>query len=247
MTGDDAADGRTPAPSAPAARRAARRAVRARAAIGATAALALAVGVTAGRASAATLSADKACYVNAASAAPMTITGAGFGPGDPIRLNGGTVNATTTAGTTGAFAITTKAPTIGRLGPATKRTTLTVTDINPADGNETKHTITVTSANLAVASAPRQVSNLRKDRVTFTFSGFTPGKPIYGFFVHRKVVASARFGTASGPCGTLTSKALLYPGGRPADNRYNVTFESSPTYSATFAPHVTGVLTILQL
>ena len=79
------------------------------------------------------------------------------------------------------------------------------------------------SANLAVATSPSSVRNVRKQKVTFSFSGFVPGKHIYGYYLLKKVVAKVKFGKAHGPCGVLKQKALLYPGGRPTKDKYKVT------------------------
>jgi hypothetical protein len=130
--------------------------------------------------------------------------------------------------------------------PGSKKTRLTVTGDNPG-GAPIIATVDVTSANLAVSASPRTVRNVRKDKVTFSFSGFTPGKHIYSYYVHgKKVVAKGRFGEAQGPCGLLKQKALLYPGGRPTHDTYTVTFENSSHYSKRVFPRVTGMLSILR-
>jgi hypothetical protein len=206
-----------------------------------------ATGALAATASAATLSADKACYVNAdpAQGAPMTITGAGFEPGAPVNLSGGTVIATATADASGNVSITTAAPVLSTISPAMKTTTVTATADN-ADGTQTTATLPVSSANLAVATHPGSVRNVRKDKVTFSFSGFAPGKHIYGYYLRKTVVAHVKFAKATGPCGMLKQKELLYPGGRPSHDSYKVTFESSSKYNKNAFPRVTGTLNILH-
>ncbi|HEY2319226.1 MAG TPA: hypothetical protein VGH67_13065 [Solirubrobacteraceae bacterium] len=201
-----------------------------------------ATGALAAQASAATLAADKACYVNdSASGVPMTITGTGFIPGSTVQLTGGTAFANTTADAAGNVTFTANAPKLATLGPGSKKTRLTV-----SDNNGTSATIDVMSANLAVVANPGSVRNVRKDKVTFSFSGFVPGKHIYGYYLRKKVVAKARFGKAQGPCGVLKQKALLYPGGRPSSDKYKVTFESSSRYNKNVFPRVTGTLNILH-
>jgi hypothetical protein len=209
------------------------------------AALTPAAGALAASASAATLSADKACYVNAAAGqgAPMTITGAGFTAGDPVDVSGGGVFATATVGPTGVFTVATNAPILSTIGPGTLKTTLTATDENTG---ASVASIVVQSANLAVSTKPGSVRNVRKDKVVFSFSGFAPGKHIYGYYARKRIVAKSRFGRASGPCGTLRQRALLYPGGRPRNDTYKVTFESVSRYSKTAFPRVTGQLSILH-
>lgn len=202
-----------------------------------------ATGALAAQASAATLTADKACYVNAdpASGAPMTITGDGFAPMSTVQLTGGTAFANAVADAAGTVSFTTNAPELSTIAPGAKTTTLTATD-----PNGTTATVNVQSANLAVATKPGSVRNVRKDKVTFSFSGFAPGKHIYGYYIRKKVVAKAKFGKAQGPCGLLKQKALLYPGGRPSKDQYKVTFESSSRYDKNAFPRVTGTLNILH-
>lgn len=223
----------------------------ARVAVGALCSLAPAaavLGAQASAAGAATISADKACYVNVdpAVGAPMTISGTGFIPGDTVELSGGTVFGTATADPTGAFTVPVSAPLLSTIGPGTLSTTVTATD-NAANGTTVTASTLVQSANLAASTKPARVKNVHKDKATFTFSGFTPGKPIYGFYLRKKVVATVRYSKANGPCGTLTQRALLYPGGHPANDQYNVAFESTSHYSKSAFPRVTGVLNVGNL
>jgi hypothetical protein len=219
-------------------RRLASIAVTACCAVSATAALAA-------QASAATLAADKACYVNPdpAVGVPMTITGSGWVPGSTVQLTRGSIFADATADATGDLTFTTAtAPTLATVDPGAKTTMLTASDNNGTTAN-----VSVMSANLAVATKPGSVRNVRKDKVTFSFSGFVPGKRIYGYYLRKKkIVAKDRFGKAHGPCGLLKQKALLYPGGRPTHNSYTVTFESSSRYNKNVFPRVTGTLSILR-
>jgi hypothetical protein len=199
----------------------------------------------AAQASAASIKPTKGCYVNTARTAPMTIVGSGFIPGDTIDISGTGVSATTTASPTGTVAVTTRAPVL-TTHATYQRTKLTATD----EGASTPLTATTVarSTSLAVTTDhPHGVKNLRKDKVKFTFSGFTPGKNIYGFYIHKKVVEKSKFGRATGACGLLTKQALLYPGGHPNFEQYTVTFESRSTYSKKANPHVTGQLTIFKL
>jgi hypothetical protein len=204
-------------------------------------------GALAAQASAATLAANKACYVNAdpAQGAPMVITGSGFVPGTTVQLTGGTTFGNAVADAAGNVSIPAQAPELATIAPASKTTPLTATADNP-DGTQTTAQVSVQSANLAVATKPGSVRNVRKDKVTFMFSGFVSGKHIYGYYLRKKVVAKAKFAKAQGPCGMLKQKALLYPGGRPSHDSYKVTFESSSKYNKNAFPRVTGTLNILH-
>lgn len=198
----------------------------------------------AAQASAATIAANEACYVNANpfQGAPMTITGSGFTPGDDVDVSGGTVFASATVGADGTFAATTEAPTLSTVNPATQTTTLTAQDLDGVTA-----TTSVLSANLAVSANPSSVRHPDRTKVRFRFSGFTPGKPIYVYYLHRKkLVAKARFGLAVGPCGTFEQKALLYPGGHPRYEQYTVAIESSSHYSKTAFPLALAKLSIFR-
>jgi hypothetical protein len=206
-----------------------------------------AAGALAATASAATITADKPCYVNAdpAQGAPMVITGSGFVAGTTVQLTGGTTFGNAVADANGNVSIPASAPELATIAPAAKTTVLTATADNP-DGTQTSAQLSVHSANLAVATKPGSVRNVRKDKVTFSFSGFVPGKHIYGYYLRTKVVAKAKFAKATAPCGVLKQKALLYPGGRPSKDRYKVTFESTSKYTKNAFPRVTGTLNILH-
>lgn len=195
-------------------------------------------------ASTAAISVDQACYVNAATIAKVTVSGQGFNPGDEVNVSGADkFSAVGTADSSGAFTATAPAPTLPA-GPRSRKFVLTATDLTTA-GVTAQTTIEV--ANLAVAISRRSVANVAKDKVTFSFSGFTPGKHIYGFYLHgRKVVARGRFGKAIGPCGVLQQRALQYPGGHPHYGAYNLAFESTSRYSKRSFPQVTGLLNIVH-
>lgn len=193
-------------------------------------------------AQAATLSANKACYVNGATVAQVSVSGQGFTPGDEIIVSGDGFSASATAGPTGTFTATGPAPTLPS-GPMSEAVKLTATD-ETTPGPTT--TLAIHVANLAVSVSRSLVKNVSRDKVMFTFSGFTPGKPVYGYYLRRKVVAKARFGRAAGPCGTLRQRALLYPNGHPPNTLYTVVFEDSSHYSKTSFPRVTGRLNILH-
>jgi hypothetical protein len=204
----------------------------------------LACGAVAAQASAATITANQACYVNANpfAGAPMTITGAGFTPGDSVDVSGGTVFTTATVNPDGTFAATTEAPTLSTVDPATETTTLTAQDLDGVTASTT-----VLSANLAVSATPSMVRHPDRTKVTFRFSGFTPGRHIYAYYVHnKKLVAKATFGTAAGACGTFSQKALLYPGGHAGYDQYTVRFESSSHYSTTAFPAVIAKLSMFR-
>jgi hypothetical protein len=213
-------------------------------------ALSASAGAWAAPASAATISVDKACYVNTATGpAAMTITGAGFDPGESVQIAGGTTDVDATADATGSFTATGSAPELSTKAAGTRWTTLTATGFDATTGQTVSATTRALSANLAVSTKPGSVpvKDLKKRKVTFSFSGFTPGKDIYGYYLRKKVVARIRFGKAKGRCGTLKQKALLLPAGHTAKGRYGIAFESVARYSKTAFPSVTGILQFFSL
>jgi hypothetical protein len=81
--------------------------------------------------------------------------------------------------------------------------------------------------------------------VHFSFSGFKPGKVVYGHYLRgHELVATHRFGRATGICGLLNVKARLFPLRNPAPGRYKVQMDDSRRYRAKALPRVTSVVTI---
>ena len=71
---------------------------------------------------------------------------------------------------------------------------------------------------------------------------------MYAYYLRKKkVVAKAKFGKASGPCGTLKQKAFLFPGSHPDKTGYKVVFESTSRYAAKAFPSVSGNLNFMAL
>lgn len=210
----------------------------ARVAIAAVCAASIGSAALAAGADAAAITVDRACYVNTvAGPATMTITGSGFVPGDDVSIAGGTAFASATADANGAFTTTAQAPELSTSGPGTLVTTLTATDY--AVSGTITASIPVLSANLAVSTNPAHVpvKSIQKRKVTFSFSGFTPGQRVYAYYLrHKKVAAKAKFGRVSGPCGTRKQKAPIFPGSRPNLNGYKVVFENARHYSVLANP-----------
>lgn len=188
------------------------------------------------------LSASRACYVNGATVSRVSVTGHGFAPGHEIMVTGGGFSAAATADATGTFTARGPAPTLAA-GPRSRRYVLTAADETTPGPTAA---VTIHVANLAAAVSRSVVKNVSRDKVVFTFSGFTPRRRIYSYYLRRKVVARARFGRAHGPCGTLRQRALLYPGGHPRRALYRVAFENAARYSPRAYPRVTGRLRILH-
>jgi hypothetical protein len=211
-----------------------------RAAVSVAVAVAAASAVAApAAASAASIALDKPCYDEQT---PATITGAGFTPGDTIDLETTNSNLFTTApvDATGAFSTQTPAPLLGTIDPAQQSFTLN------AISEMTGAVLASTTIQVATFAALTKPSEARPSaKVRFTFSGFTPGRTIYGHYLrHGKVTATTRFGPAAFPCGTLTTKARMYPSEHPATGVYKIQFDSNRRFIKNTPQKLTGSLTI---
>jgi hypothetical protein len=197
------------------------------------------------QASAASVTVLEPCVINAGGPSQMSVTGSGFTPEDTIELQTitGAAAGTATADANGNFGVSMTAPTLPDANlPGASSFTLIATDaIHPLPVTPTA---TFLVANLAVNAKPANA--LPGKRVTWTFSGFTSGAKIYAHYLHAgKVTATAIFGRASGPCGVLQTKALVYPG-REKYRTYNLQVDDSRRYSARALPRWTGRLTEIR-
>jgi hypothetical protein len=202
------------------------------------AALILVPSAAAAPASAATLSLDKPCYVSAASKrATMKLLGSGFVPGDMVEISSsdGSVSTSTPANASGDIAATTGAPIPFLSLPGSKAITLTAQDFTAA-GTTITATARTQAAPLAVATKPAQARLSQK--VTWYFSGFRPGRLIYGHYLRKRPVARTQFGRAKGPCGVLKVKARFYPGGHPRFKSYGLQLDDSKSYSKHASPRI---------
>lgn len=191
-------------------------------------------------AGAATLVADKECYI---AEGAMQLTGSGFGAGAPINVAGEQIALSGNAGPDGAFSATVRAPLLGTIKPAAKRYTVTATD--PA--SSTSASVDINVANAAFSTSTGFKSP--KAKRTWKFSGLfqNPGKPIYGHFRHGgKTYANYRFGVPTGPCGTLTRKAPGIPARTVPSGSWTVQVDFKRSYSANTTPRLTGTTTVFK-
>ncbi|MEO6858794.1 MAG: hypothetical protein ABI323_09425 [Solirubrobacteraceae bacterium] len=199
----------------------------------------------AAQASAATLSVNQNCFVNTTTErtlhqAPMVVTGSGYVPGDSVTITSsdGSVNTVTQAGPAGTIGIQIGAPTPFLKLPGSQVVGLTASDDN-ASGTITGGTFLKTTL-LDVATVPSTAPPSR--RVSWYFSGFRPGRPIYVHYLHRgRQVARVRFGEAKGVCGLLRTRARFFPG-RQRYQRYGLQFDDSKRYSKRSRPRLLNSL-----
>ena len=153
-------------------------------------------------AQAATVGVQGACF---ATGAPITVTGAGYTPGARVAIAGGVV-ASTVADAAGNFSATVPAPAVTTVAP--KMIGITATDgADPANAAAAQFPVVarLLNTNAPLNGRPRQTT-------TWRFAGFAPGTAIYGHYrFHGRTVKNYRFGTPTGPCGTLVVRARRMP------------------------------------
>jgi hypothetical protein len=203
-------------------------------------ALALGAAVASAEASAATLSIPSPCVIynqaNVTNGVP--ISGAGFTPGDTVFYNStpGDADGSATVAADGTFSGDFTPSSLDTFSaPAVSTYTMTATD---DDGIAASTTFM--EAPFAVATKPATAKP--KQKVTFTFTGFIEGQPIYIHFLHKnKVVTTVEYGVAQGPCGTLTTRKTLYPK-HTKFTKYKIQIDDSKKYSAKTSPNLKGSL-----
>jgi hypothetical protein len=208
-------------------------------AVTATALAVLGALVVAPAASAAgTFTLSSPCYVATAigKGATISLTGSGFPPGEPVDAQipapGGLLAFTeVTVGPDGSLSAT-----IPDVSPES---------IDPVAEKETMQIKAVLSGQL-LAEAPFELTNLAVRTkpptaaythvVTYMFSGFAPGKPIFGHYLrHGHVVVTHKFGKSTGACGLLKAKSKLFPGNGPSNATYKIQFDDSKRYNPKVA------------
>lgn len=181
-----------------------------------------------------TIALSSPCYVATAigKGATITVTGSGFPPGEPVFAQipapGGLLDfGETTVAPDGSIAVT-----IPDVSPES---------IDPVAEPETMQIKGVLSGQI-LAEAPFELTNLAvrtkpstapyNHVVTYEFSGFAAGKPIFGHFLRGgKVVVNHKFGKSTGACGLLKAKSKLFPGNGPSNATYKVQFDTSKKYN----------------
>jgi hypothetical protein len=207
----------------------------------------LAFGALAAQASAADLSVTAGCYVIAGkNAPPMSFTGSGYTPGDPVRIlsDDGTVDTSVKADSQGHIAGRADAPTPFFATPGAKKIGLAAKDQTPTGNTITaRTTVNITELGWEHGSTKRRPGlGALTETTNWSFSGFQPGEPIFGHYLYRgKQVALARFGRAQPPCGTLKVRARLDPA-TPHHASFSIQYDDSHHYSTRSRPRIVGPL-----
>jgi hypothetical protein len=161
--------------------------------------VALAVPASAG---AAGIAVSSACPV---SGAKVALSGSGFTPGATVRF-GDDVSGRTVADAAGNIAASFTAAHVTTVSPRAFRVTAT-DGANPAIAAAAQFRVIRDSllTNAPLGGAPR-------GKTTWVFVGFPARTAIYGHYRFRgRTVKNYRFGTPTGPCGTLTVRARRVP------------------------------------
>ena len=179
---------------------------------------------------AASLKTDFPCYIEQT---PMTVRGTGYSPDTAISVSGEQIFASAHTDEAGVFSTKIKAPIFPTVSPGSKRYTITA-----AEREEPASTASVRFRVANFAFATTQGFKSPKTRRRWTFSGFEPGKPIYGHFRHKgRTRGTFRFGTAKGACGELTKMAAGIPiRGRIASGKWIVQVDQRRRYASTTKP-----------
>ena len=197
----------------------------------------LALAVPAG-AQAASLTTDFPCYIEQTG---MTVRGKGFHPNAEISVSGLQIFASAKTDDSGMFSTDVKAPIFPTVSPGSRRYTVTAAE---RDDASSKASVGFRVTNYAFATTQGNRSPKAKRR--WRFSGFSPGKPIYGHFRFKgRTRGTFRFGNATGACGELTRMAAGIPvKGRIPAGKWVVQVDQRKRYSSTTKPALRATTTV---
>lgn len=205
---------------------------------------ALALVVAPAASAAGTVATGQGCYVaQKGKPVDVDVTGSGFTPGEEVFAQvpapGGLAGyATATVAPDGTISATIEDIFPGGIEPIAEPETVQIKGVlSQQILAESPFQIT----NLGVKTEPPTAAFSKV--VKYTFAGFSPEKPIFGhYFSHNKLALTYKFGKATGPCGTLTTKAKLFPGHGPKTAKYKVQFDDSKKVNPKANPKiVTGL------
>jgi hypothetical protein len=183
---------------------------------------------------------DMPCYVEGQ---PGSATLTGFTPGADVEVRGDQIYAAGRTDAAGALTLPFTAPLRATDQPGSDRVVLTVKELTgPAPQPPVTAAFRVTTLSFATTGGTRSPKAMR----TWTFSGFRPGKPVYGHFrFGGRTRANHRFGVATAPCGELRRRAPAFPiRGQVSPGTWRVQVDQRPTYARTTSPRLATSVTI---
>jgi len=183
---------------------------------------------------------DLPCYVERQ---PGTAVLTGFTPNVDVAIEGDQISAAGVTDAAGALTLPFAAPRRKTSSPGSDRVVLTARErTGPAPRPPVRVAFRVTSLSFATTGGTRSPKAVR----TWTFSGFQPGKPIYGHFRHKgRTRANHRFGIATAPCGELRRRAPAFPVRGPvAPGTWRVQVDQRRFYSRSASPRLATAIRI---
>jgi hypothetical protein len=183
---------------------------------------------------------DLPCYVERQ---PGSATLTGFTPGADVELLGDQIYAAGRTDAAGALTLRFIAPLRATDQPGSDRVVLTAKELTgPAPQPPVTAAFRVTTLSFATSGGTRSPKAMR----TWTFSGFRPGRPIYGHFRFAgRTRANHRFGVATAPCGELRRRAPAFPvRGRVDPGTWRVQVDQRRTYARSTSPQLATTVKI---
>jgi hypothetical protein len=170
----------------------------------------------------------------------LNLEGAGFTPGAAVVIDRGGKRFTTIPEPTEFWSAQLDVADLltGQV-PRTRAIDVVATD--PVLGPS--NTLRILTAPLAFSARPRQARP--SATVTFRFSGFVPGRPVYAHYRYGgRVRARARMGVAAGPCGTLTARRRQIPVRDPEAGIWRIQFDQRRPFRARSYPRLEATVTV---
>ena len=172
----------------------------------------------------------------------MTISGSGYAPHSHVLITStANVDASATANAAGKISVTVQAP-----APSSRPHRSRRSDSPPRTSTPIRRSARPALARIAPlgalhGSTPKAPGlKALTEPTSWSFSGFAPGRTIFAHYtIDGRQVALQAFGTARGACGTLRTRAPLYPA-TPHHSSYPVQFDSVGSYSRRTTPKITG-------
>lgn len=183
---------------------------------------------------------DLPCQVEGAT---MLASGSGFTPDSAIQLQTDQVFEQGVADATGSFQIPFKAPIEDGIdADSGEQFTLKATDAAGLTSTTTFRTVQFRFQTSAGSKSP-------KSKRAWSFSGFEPGRAIYGHFRHKgRTRGTYRFGVAAQPCGTLKKSA---PGiavkGKVGAGQWTVYVDQFKTFKLGSSRQLKGTTTVFTV
>lgn len=171
---------------------------------------------------------------------PLRMSGTGFTPGLVVPLQLGAQTYYTVAEDTGVFSVEIDLRSrLSRQRPTSSPLPIVATDpvLGPSNA------LRIRTAPLQLDATPRRTRP--SNTVTFRFSGFEPGRTIYGHYrFGGRVRANVKMGTASSPCGLLTARRDQIPVPDPEVGLWRIQFDQRRTFSPRATPRIDATVTV---